>query len=129
MWGTSIVQAQNINSLRSIEGARFFFLFKIFSGRKTERMKIWIVSTNGFEKEISEKLGEAACIDKSKRISCSIGITTAINIRSEEDLNAMIKRADLLTKHPERVKEDVKICSEAIREVLDGEVEFSLGDE
>ena len=42
---------------------------------------------------------------------------------------AMIKRADLLTKHPERVKEDVKICSEAIREVLDGEVEFSLGDE
>ncbi len=46
-----------------------------------------------------------------------------------EMTNAMIKRADALTKHPEKVKEGVKICSEAIREILDGEVEFSIGDE
>lgn len=46
-----------------------------------------------------------------------------------EMTNAMVKRADALTKHPENLKEDVKICSEAIREILDGEVEFSTGDE
>ena len=46
-----------------------------------------------------------------------------------EMTNAMIKRADALTKHPEKVKEGVKICSEAIREILDGEVKFSIGDE
>lgn len=46
-----------------------------------------------------------------------------------EMTNAMVKRADLLTKHPEHMRDNVKICSEAIREILDGEVEFSLGDE
>ena len=65
-----------------------------FLEEKAKKIYEEIRLTNGFEKEISEKLGEAACIDKSKRISCSIGITTAIDIRSEEDLNAMIKRAD-----------------------------------
>lgn len=50
--------------------------------------------TGGFEKEISEKLGEETVIEKSKRISCSIGITTATNIQSDDDMNAMIKRAD-----------------------------------
>ncbi|MBQ8278757.1 MAG: GGDEF domain-containing protein [Roseburia sp.] len=63
---------------------------------KAKQIYIEIEQTNGFEKEISEKLGEATTIDKTKRISCSIGITTASGIRTEEDLNAMIKRADAL---------------------------------
>ncbi len=50
--------------------------------------------TGGFQKEISEKLGEKTEIEKSKWISCSIGVTTATCIQSDDDLNAMIKRAD-----------------------------------
>lgn len=48
----------------------------------------------GFEKEISEKLNISMNIEKEQRISCSIGITTASDIKSEEDMNLMIKRAD-----------------------------------
>ena len=52
--------------------------------------------TEGFEKEISQKLGEITSIEKSQRISCSIGIATATDIQVEEDIHAMIKRADEL---------------------------------
>lgn len=52
--------------------------------------------TGGFQKEISEKLGAATEIEKSKWISCSIGVTTATDINSDDDMNAMIKRADNL---------------------------------
>ena len=61
---------------------------------KAKQIYAEIERTNGFEKEISEKLGMEAKIDKSKRISCSIGVTTASDIRSEDDMNEMIKRAD-----------------------------------
>ena len=44
--------------------------------------------------KISEKMGEKTHVSAEKRISCSIGITTDSNIRTEDDLNAMIKRAD-----------------------------------
>lgn len=52
--------------------------------------------TGGFQKEISEKLGVTTEIEKSKWISCSIGITTATDIHSDDDMNEMIKRADNL---------------------------------
>ncbi len=52
--------------------------------------------TGGFQKEISEKLGVETEIEKSKWISCSIGVTTATDINSDDDMNAMIKRADNL---------------------------------
>ena len=65
-----------------------------FLEKKAKKIYEEIELTNGFEKEISEKMGEAASIEKAKRISCSIGITTASGIQSEDDLNAMIKRAD-----------------------------------
>lgn len=52
--------------------------------------------TGGFQKEISEKLGEDTRIDKANWLSCSIGVTTATDIRSDDDMNAMIKRADAL---------------------------------
>ena len=55
-----------------------------------------IEQTGGFEKEISEKLGTHTTIEKSQRISCSIGITTATGIQSDADMNEMIKRADAL---------------------------------
>jgi len=52
--------------------------------------------TGGFQKEISAKMGEEVQIEKSKWLSCSIGVTTATNIQSDDDMNAMIKRADAL---------------------------------
>lgn len=65
-----------------------------FLEEKAKRIYEEIEKTGGFEKEISEKMGEITTVDKAKRISCSIGITTDSNIRTEDDLNAMIKRAD-----------------------------------
>jgi len=50
--------------------------------------------TGGFQKEISEQSGIETIIDKSEWISCSIGITTATGIKTDADMNAMIKRAD-----------------------------------
>jgi len=50
--------------------------------------------TAGFQKEISEQSGAETVIDKSEWISCSIGITTATGIKTDADMNAMIKRAD-----------------------------------
>jgi len=50
--------------------------------------------TGGFQKEISEQSGVETVIDKSQWISCSIGITTATGIKTDADMNAMIKRAD-----------------------------------
>ncbi len=53
-----------------------------------------IEHAEGFEKKISEKLNISMNIKKEQRISCSIGITTASDIKTEEDMNLMIKRAD-----------------------------------
>lgn len=51
----SPVQAQNINSLHFVGGARFF-LFQIVweknRERQRQRMKIWVACPHGFEKEI-----------------------------------------------------------------------------
>lgn len=55
-----------------------------------------IESANGFQQEISEKLEQEVVIDKKQHISCSIGITVASDIHSEEDMNNMIKHADEL---------------------------------
>ena len=70
-----------------------------------------IEQTGGFEKEISEKLGTHTTIEKSQRISCSIGITTATGIQSDADMNEMIKRADaLLYEIKEAGKGTYKLC-------------------
>lgn len=50
----------------------------------------------GFEKEISGQLHRPLTIEKKNRITCSIGISTASDIQSEEDITQMIKRADRL---------------------------------
>lgn len=65
-----------------------------FLEEKAKRIYEEIEKTNGFEKEISEKMGEKTVVAKDRRISCSIGITTDSDIKTEDDLNAMIKRAD-----------------------------------
>lgn len=48
----------------------------------------------GFERQISRKLGKAVSIDEKQRISCSIGVVAGEDIRSEDEINQMIKRAD-----------------------------------
>lgn len=55
-----------------------------------------IDETNGFEKEIAEKLGHAVEIDEAHKISCSIGISRSDEIREEEGINNLIKKADEL---------------------------------
>lgn len=46
-----------------------------------------------------------------------------------EMTNAMVKRADMLTKQSDKVSKGGRICSESIRQVLDKEVDFSFGEE
>ena len=79
-------------------GDEFLIVFysddKEFLETKAKRIYEEIEKTNGFEKEISEKMGEITAVEKDKRLSCSIGISTDSNIRTEDDLNEMIKRAD-----------------------------------
>lgn len=53
-----------------------------------------IAEAGGFEKEISESLGEEVSIAEEQRISCSIGIVAKENIGDEEEINTLIKQAD-----------------------------------
>lgn len=53
-----------------------------------------ITEAEGFEKEISESLGEKITIEKEQWISCSIGIVAKENIRDEDEINEMIRQAD-----------------------------------
>lgn len=49
---------------------------------------------SGFSEEISRHLGQAVVIDTDQRITCSIGIAVRDGIRTEEDINCLIKEAD-----------------------------------
>ena len=61
---------------------------------KAKKLYQLIEEAEGFEKEILDKIGNKVTARHEKHISCSIGITTATDIRTEDDLNSMIKRAD-----------------------------------
>lgn len=61
---------------------------------KARRIYQEIDDANGFEREISEKLKKEIVIGREQKISCSIGITTESDIRTEDDINRMIKKAD-----------------------------------
>lgn len=96
-------------------GDEFLVVFYVddedFLEEKAKSIYEEIEKTNGFEKEISEKMGEITIIEKDKRISCSIGIATASNIRTEDDLNTMIKRADdMLNSIKASGKGTYKLC-------------------
>lgn len=53
-----------------------------------------IAEAGGFEEAISENLDKKIVIAKERQISCSIGIAAGENIRDEEEINQLIKRAD-----------------------------------
>lgn len=53
-----------------------------------------IAEASGFEKAISENLGENIVIAQERQISCSIGIAIGEHIRDEEEINRLIKQAD-----------------------------------
>ena len=55
-----------------------------------------IDSTNGFQKQIEDYLGHAITTTAGTRITCSIGIARAGNVKSEEDINELIRCADEL---------------------------------
>ena len=91
-------QSKNEGFVCRYGGDEFLIVFysddKAYLEAKAKGIYEEIEKTNGFEKEISEKMGEMTTVEKDKRISCSIGISTDSNIRTENDLNEMIKRAD-----------------------------------
>jgi diguanylate cyclase (GGDEF)-like protein len=62
--------------------------------RLAEQIYARIDEAGGFAEDISQKLQQAVTIDDSHKISCSIGIVTEENVRSEEEINRMIKQAD-----------------------------------
>ncbi len=59
-----------------------------------KQIYVMIAEADGFEKAISENLGENIVIAKERQISCSIGIAVGENIRDEEEINRLIKQAD-----------------------------------
>lgn len=50
--------------------------------------------SEGFSEQISELLGQKIRIDQRYRITCSIGIAINEMVRTEEDINELIKEAD-----------------------------------
>ncbi len=53
-----------------------------------------IDETNGFQKEIENRIHKEVVVDESRRISCSIGISSAPDIRDEESVSQLIQKAD-----------------------------------
>ena len=55
-----------------------------------------IESSDGFKKQIEDYLGHPISVDKDSRITCSMGIAKAGNVKCEEDINNLIHQADEL---------------------------------
>lgn len=55
-----------------------------------------IDSTDGFRKQIEDYLGHPISVDKDSRITCSMGIAKAGNVKCEDDINNLIHQADEL---------------------------------
>lgn len=53
-----------------------------------------IRESNGFQKQIENYLGLTVELDETRLITCSIGIAAAPEIRDEEDINQLIRKAD-----------------------------------
>ena len=50
--------------------------------------------SNGFQRQIENYLGHEIEVDEKYRITCSIGISTASKVKTEEEFNDLIKKAD-----------------------------------
>jgi diguanylate cyclase (GGDEF)-like protein len=53
-----------------------------------------IDATEGFKAEIEEYLGHPVTVDEGRKITCSIGIASAPDVHSEEEINSLIRKAD-----------------------------------
>ena len=53
-------------------------------------------SSDGFKKQIEDYLGHSISVDKDSRITCSMGIAKAGDVKCEEDINNLIHQADEL---------------------------------
>ena len=53
-----------------------------------------INETDGFKQQIEDYLGHEITVDAGRLITCSIGIASAENVRSEDEINELIRRAD-----------------------------------
>ena len=58
-----------------------------------------IDSTDGFEEDISNKIGQNIKIGQNQRITCSIGIAASDGICEENDVNELIRKADDMLYH------------------------------
>ena len=76
------------------------FLIILVNTTKEEAMQKaqWILDTlisqDGYVDRISEFLGKQVVIKEGKRLSCSIGVAMATNIKAEKDLSELLKHAD-----------------------------------
>ena len=55
-----------------------------------------IENSDGFKKQIEDYLGHPISVDKDSRITCSMGIAKAGDVKCEEDINNLIHQADEL---------------------------------
>lgn len=58
-----------------------------------------IDSTDGFEEDISNRIGQNIKIGQNQRITCSIGIAASDGICEENDVNELIRKADDMLYH------------------------------
>lgn len=59
-----------------------------------EQIYAEIRAQNGFQDMIAKETGKPVKLDEKKLLSCSIGIISSDEVKTEEDFNEMIKKAD-----------------------------------
>lgn len=76
------------------------FIILLYTSERKELQEIAeqiyteIRAQNGFRDMIAKETGEPVKLDEKKLLSCSIGIVSSDEVRTEEDFNEMIKKAD-----------------------------------
>jgi diguanylate cyclase (GGDEF)-like protein len=92
--------AQGRGFVSRFGGDEFIIILTTCDRAELESIAGWIYqqieATNGFQAKIEAELGERIKTDPKSRISCSIGIAQAQNVRREEDINRLISQADNL---------------------------------
>ena len=81
-------------------GDEFIIILDTADDKKLEKIakNIYakIESSDGFKNQIEDYLGHPISVDKDSRITCSMGIAKAGNVKCEEDINNLIHQADEL---------------------------------
>ena len=81
-------------------GDEFIIILDTADDKKLEKIAKNIYAkierSDGFKKQIEDYLGHPISVDKGSRITCSMGIAKAGDVKCEEDINNLIHQADEL---------------------------------